>query len=598
MNRSARPGACSERVLGYIGMKNQQLMDVALGERPADAVISGTRLLDVYSGRLVPERSLAVCQGFIAALGPDPTPWVGPDTQVIQAEGRIMCPGYLDCHTHLGNYFDVADFLRHSIPGGTTSHFSEAESYAFALGVEGFRAFLDQTADRPVNFFLMIPPMVTRSPATRRFIITADQARELLALDGVMGLGEPYWQGALIPPDPRVLELMALTVEAGKSVEGHAAGARGGRLAAYTLAGASSCHEAVSPEDVLERLEMGLYAMIREGDIRRDLDILVPLKDRIDFRRLILITDGTNPEILVERGYLVDVVQKALDLGIPLINAVRMVTLNPAEHFGLERRLGGLAPGRQADVLLLPDESTAHPDLVMAKGQVVAQGGELSIDVPRRPYPAEVRRTVRLDPVSEQDFAVPAPREGDRVIVRIMDVHSGGLVTREAEAEVSVAGGRCLADPDSDLLKVAFFERATGQGRRFVGFARGWGLKRGAMASSVTWDALGVSAVGADDRDLAAAVNRVIEMQGGSVAVLDGEILEEIPFPVVGYVSDLPVEEVAERMRAFQAAAASLGCILPYAHLTLNVASATAIPFVRLTEEGYYRFRQGDVKGL
>ena len=573
-------------------------MDVALGNEPADLVISGAVLLDVYSGRLVPERSLAVHRGRIAALGPDPAPWIGPDTEVIDARGRIMCPGYLDCHTHLGNYFDVADFLRHSIPGGTTCHISEAEAYAFALGLDGFRAFLDQTTDRPVSFFLMIPPMVTRSPATRRFIITADQARELLALDGVMGLGEPYWQGALIPPDSRVLELMDLTVQAGKRVEGHAAGARGGRLAAYTLAGASSCHESVSPQDVLDRLEMGLYAMIREGDIRRDLDILVPLKDRIDFRRLILITDGTNPEVLVERGYLVDVVQKALDLGIGLIDAVRMVTLNAAEHFGLEGRLGGLAPGRQADVLLLPDERTAQPDLVLAQGRVVAAGGKLGVEIPRRPYPPELLRTVRLDPVSPADFAVPAPGEDPTATVRVMDVQPGGLVTKEGRAEVRTAQGQCLADPDGGLVKVAFFERATGQGRRFLGFARGWGLQRGALASSVTWDALGVSAVGADDRDLAVAVNRVIEMQGGSVAVADGEILEEIPFAVAGYVSELAVEEVAQRMRSFQAAAASLGCGLPYAHLTLNTMSATAIPFIRLTEEGYYRFREGDLVGL
>jgi adenine deaminase len=338
--------------------------------------------------------------------------------------------------------------------------------------------------------------------------------------------------------------------------------------------------------------------MIREGDIRRDLEILQPLKDQIDFRRLILVTDGTNPELLVERGYLVDVVQKALDLGIPLVDAVRMVTLNAAEHFGLERELGGLAPGRQADVLLLPAEDRARPDMVIARGEVVVWDGRLIQDILRKPMPDQLYRTVRLDPVTAQDLAVPAPINEGELEVRTMEVQPGGLVTREGRATARVREGRCLADPEHDLLKVAFWERATGRGDKFVGFVRGWGLSKGALASSVTWDALGVAAVGADDDDLAAAVNRVIELQGASVACHQGGVLEEISFGAAGYVSDLPVEQVARRMRSFQRKAESLGCGLPYAHLTLNITSATAIPFIRMTEEGYYRFRQGDIKGL
>ncbi len=579
-------------------MVSRDGISVALGKKPADLVILSGTLLDVYSGRLVPNRSLAIVGDKIVYVGEDVRAMIGPDTEVIDAGGRIMCPGYMDAHTHLGNYWNIADFLHYSIPGGTTSYVTEGESYGFAMGSAGFETFLAQTVDRPVNFFCLIPPMVTKSKAVERFFIPRDDVRRLLAQPGVIGLGEPYWQGVVFSRDERLLGLMEETVAAGRLVQGHAAGAKGGKLAAYVLTGAASCHEAISADDVLERLEMGLYAMIRHGDIRQDIEIILPLKDRIDFRRVILVTDGTNPEMLLEHGYLVDVLQKTLDLGMPLVDVVRMVTLNPAEHLGLDQLLGGLAPGRQADVLLLPNPGCMRPDIVIAKGKMVARDGAVTVDLPRRPYDPEILRTVRLSPVSAADFTVSAPADSGSMSVRTMDVQPGGLVTREGRADVPVADGKCMADPDSDLLKVVFVERAGGKGEKFVGFVRGWGLKRGAVASSVTWDCLGVTAVGADDVSLAAAINRVIELQGGSVACLGDKVLAEIPFSVGGYVSELPLPEVAARMKEFQRAAGELGSTLPYAHLTLNVLTATAIPFIKLTEDGYFRFRENDVVGL
>jgi len=573
-------------------------MDVALGQKPADLVIINGTLMDVYTGRLVPDRSLAVAGERIAYVGPEVGEMVGPDTEVIQAQGRVMAPGFIDAHAHLGNYWNFADFLNLAIPCGVTTYVTEVEGYGLAMGAAGIRAFLGQIEGRPVNCFGLIPPMVTRSQAVKRFYITPDQARELLAHPAVIGLGEPYWQDVVPLADARLRGLLEATAAAGKIVQGHAAGARGAKLAAYALAGAESCHESITPGDLLERLEMGYYAMIRHGDIRQDVEIILPLLGQVDLRRLILVTDGSNPELVRANGYLVDVVQKAIDLGVPPVEAVRLVTLNPAENLGLQGEVGGLAPGRLADLLLLPAPDRVRPDLVIAKGKILARQGAMVEPLPRVPYPPQVYDTIRLAPISSRDLAVPAPAGGGHTSVRTIEVDPGGLVTREGQADPRIENGECLADPDQDILKIIFLERASGQGQRFVGFVRGWGLKKGALASSVTWDSVGVVAVGADDVSLTRAVNRVIELRGGSVACRDQQILAEVPFPVVGYISDLPLAEVADRMEAFQQAAADLGCPLPYAHLTLNVMSATAIPFIKLTESGYYRFRENDQVGL
>lgn len=574
---------------------NRRLADTALGREPADTVIKDGLLMDVYTGRILPGRSVAIRDRWIAYVGPDAGHTIGEKTEVIEADGRLICPGYIDAHTHLATYWDIADFLAYTIPCGITTHFTEAEAYAFILGAEGFRAFLDQIENQPVKIYGLIPPMVSLSPASEPLLITKDEIKDLLKDPRVMGLGESFWQGTIMARDSRVLELIKETLKAGKSVEGHAAGAFDTKLAAYAGAGALSCHEAISTDDVLSRLELGLYAMIREGDIRRDLEIILPLKDRVDLRRVILVTDGTNPIDLVKRGYMIDVIQKAVDLGFKPIEAVQMVTLNPAEHFGLAHLMGGIAPGRYADILLLPQDGVMKPELVISEGRIVAENGKTAVEIPATPYPDDLLKTVRVDPVSSSDFAVPAHGQGD---IRTIDIQPGGLVTREGKASPKIVNGRLEADPERDLLKIVFIERSSGRGENFIGFIRGWGQKRGAVATTLCWDAGAIVAIGANDHDLATAINRIIELQGGAVLSVDGASLAEIPLNIGGFMSQLKMPEIARRLDTFQKAVASLGSTLTFTHLTLNVLSTAAIPFIRMTEKGYYRLRENDFVNL
>ena len=577
---------------------NRRLMETALGNEPADLVIRDGVLMDVYTGRVVPHRSVAVADKWIAYVGPDADYAIGERTRVIEADGRAIAPGFIDPHTHIASFCNISDFLEYAIPGGTTTYVTEVESYPFALGAKGFKAFLEQVRNRPVKIFCLIPPMVTASKAAAPLYITAKEAKKLLEDELVLGLGESYWQNIIPTPDNRVLRLIQATMKVGKSVQGHAAGAADRKLAAYAAAGAVSCHEAVSAADVLSRLEMGFCVMLREGYIRKDLESLRPLIGKIDLGRCALCTDGVGLDLLLSRGYFTDVVQKAVEMGIKPIEAIRMATLNSAAHFGLDHLIGGIAPGRFADILILPRPGTMAPDLVISEGQVIAEKGKTLIPLPRVPYPDRLLKTMRVPSVTPEQLAVPLSACSTEGRVRTMDIQANGLVAREGSAEISSRNGKVLADPGKDLLKIVFVERVSGRGKRFVGFVRGWGLKRGAVASSLVWDASGIVAIGADDQDLALAVNRVIELQGGTVLALAGEIALDIPFPIAGYLSDVRIEDLAAQLAAFQKAVKDLGSRLESAHLTLVTQTTAAIPFIRITEKGYFRFRENDYVGI
>ncbi len=576
----------------------RKLADTALGKHPADLVVKNGLLMDVYTGRMVPHRSVAMVDEWIVYVGPDAQYLVGPNTRVVDADGLVICPGYIDAHTHLTSFFNISDFLSYAIPSGLTTVLTETESYGFALGADGVKAFLMQTEPCPIKIYTVVPPMISLSPALKDRMITREQLASLYEDPRVLGLGEPFWQGVILSHNERVMGLMAETRRRGRSLQGHAAGAFDRKLAAYVSTGVESCHEAISPEDVLNRLEMGLYAMIREGDIRRDLEIILPLKDKIDFRRLILVTDGTNPDLLLKNGYLQDVVQKAVDLGIDPMDAIRMVTLNPAEHLGLDTLTGGIAPGHHGDLLLLRDVKTMKPDMVISKGRIVAENGHMSVSLPDGTVPEQLLNTINAKPVSPVDLRVSGSLANEKGEVRTLHIQPGGLVSREGRGVPRVLNEDLASDAETDLLKIVFVERVSGRGESFVGFVRGWGQKRGAVATSFCWDTGGIVGIGENDEDLAKAINRVIETQGGTVLYEGGSLKSEIPFRIGGYVSELKIPRIAKQLEGFQKAAASLGVLHEFAQLSLSVLTTPAIPFIRMTEKGYYRFRENDYVGL
>jgi adenine deaminase len=570
----------------------QALADVALGKMEADLALVNGDIVNVYTGELLRGWSVATKGRRIAYVGPDASHTVGRATEVIDASGKVLIPGLVDAHTHIFQFFGIQEFLRYAMRGGTTTVISEFNTIIYSYGYECIIEALESVRDQPIKLFLTAPSMPTISPAAKARAMDVQMLRRLLARDQITGLGETYWS-AVANGDRRLLSLIAETLSAGKPVEGHAAGARGRRLAAYAAAGASSCHESTTLAEAVERLRLGMHVMVREGEIREDLAAISKIVDSgTDLRRLILVTDGVGPRRLLNQGYLENVVQKAVDLGFDPIAAIRMATLNPAEHFGLESRIGGIAPGRYADIVVIPDLRTIKAECVVSNGRIIVRHGELLAEprkttITERKYPAiDLPRKL-----GAADFAVRVGVNGP-VRVRVIDLVTA-LVTREVQLDMAAVDGEVSASVEEDTVKIALVVGTDNGPRSFVGLVRGFGMRKGALASTYCWDACGILVVGATEADMAAAVNRVVDLRGGIVVCCDERVQAELALPIGGLVSDLPMEALATALNEIDMRMADLGCGLPDPKLSLAVSTSQAIPFLRITEEGLVDVRSG-----
>ena len=572
------------------------LMAAAMGKVPADLVVQHAKLVNVYTGEVLEDTTVCVKEKWIAHVGKEAPVLIGTDTKVIDADGKVLAPGFIDGHTHLVWLFSIPEFVCYAAPGGTTAVVAETmEAYPVA-GVDGVLDVMASFAGQPIKIFGTAPTMASTSRAASG--VDPEDLEKILSLEDVVGLGESYWQAVLQDPD-RYLPEMAAALDRGKTLEGHSAGARGGKLSAYLAAGISSCHEPITAEEVLERIRLGLHVLIREGSIRRDLAAIAKIKDTgVDTRRLVLSTDGVGPADLLEKGYMNYVVQKAIDSGFAPVAAIQMATLNAAEHFGLDSLVGGIAPGRCADMILLPALDRIEPEMVICSGRVIAENGRLVVEPRDHVYTEANRNTIHLpETANPGQFAVPAGAQEGTVKVRVIDMVTD-LVSKEVHLEAPVEGGTVCADPENDLLKVAAVDRRIAPGKTFTGLIRGFGLKKGALAASSAWDTADIVAVGTSGEDLAAAVNRIRALQGGAVLCVEGRVVEEIPLPVLGIISDLSMKELADKLSAMNRALSDLGCSFPDPLLSLAALTGAAIPFVRICEEGLVDFKTGKTAGV
>ena len=444
----------------------RQLMRVALGQDAADMAVVNGRLLNVYTGEILDGLSVCTKGPWIAYVGNNLDRKIDEHTKVVDAAGRMLIPGLIDGHTHLAWMGSVYAFIEPLMAGGTTAIVTESMEVYPVAGLDGVIDFLDALADQPIKIFATAPFMASISRTARG--IPVGVLRKLLARKDVVGLGESYWQAVLQEPDTAAGALEE-THRWGKTLEGHTAGARGDKLAAYLAAGISSCHEPIQAEEVLERLRLGIYVMIREGSIRRDLETISSIKDTgIDTRRLILVTDGLSPRDLIEKGGMEYVVQKAIDCGFDPVAAIRMATLNVAEHFRLDRITGGIAPGRCADILIIPDLRTIRAETVISNGKVAAETGRVIIKPRRHRFRSENLNTIRLPgDVQPEDFQIQASGVS-HVKVRVIEMVTD-LVTRESVLTLPVRDGRVRADADHDLAIIAAIDRTHNPGKTSIG---------------------------------------------------------------------------------------------------------------------------------
>jgi adenine deaminase len=571
--------------------KIKELMKVALGEALADLAIVNGDVVNVFTGEVLKSNAVLIKGDTIAYVGRNAVRSIGSSTQVIDAKGKMLIPGLIDSHTHVDEICPVSELVKCALKGSTTTIITEVSTIGSLLGYRGVLEYLKATRNQPVKIFITVPPVVSTSLSTNEFAaITPLEMRRLLRRNDVMGLGELSW-AQVNESNPRLLDIIALTVNAGKRVDGHSAGAKENKLQAYVTTGVSSCHEPITAEEILERLRLGLFVQIREGMVRKELETVFQIKDeKIDFSNLAICADGVAPRQLVNDGYMDFIVQRAIDYGFNPVLAIQMATINIARHYGLDL-IGGIAPGKLADIAIIPDLRTIRAEYVIANGKIAVRHNQVVVVPREHSYPRFLYNTIRLkQDFSAGDFTIRANASRStkvRVINQVSD-----LLTKEEIMEMPVTEGLVGMDVSRDILKVAAIDRYWQPGKFALGLIRGFGLKRGAMATSVTWDCSDIIVVGANESDMARAVNRIKELKGGIVICAEGEVLTELPLPVAGLSTEEPVEVIADKLDDIQRTAETLGTRLPDIRLSLEILATPSIPFLRICEQGLFDLRQ------
>jgi adenine deaminase len=567
-------------------------MQVALGQEKADLVVVNARLANVYTGEFMDNCTVSIKGKWIAYVGPNPEDTIGPKTEVIDAGGQTVIPGLIDGHTHLAWLYKADEFLKYAAAGGTTAIVTETLEVFLVAGYAGMVDLLESFANQPIKIWSTAPATISISKTARG--ISEENLQKLLDRDDIIGLGESYWQAVLQEPD-WLLALFEQALRAGKTLEGHSAGASEKKLAAYIANGISSCHEPINSDQVLDRLRLGLHVMVREGAVRKDLQDIAAIKNHgIDLRRLILVSDGIAPADLMANGYMETLVQKAIDYGFEPINAIQMATLNVAEHFSLDHLIGGIAPGRLADFAIIPDDTTITAQVVVSNGQIIARNGKLRVAPRSHSFSTDSLNSVRLPrALTPSDFIISAPQDAENIKVRVINMVTD-LVTAEIEEQVTVRDGQIGVELDKDIIKIAAIDRTHSPGRMFTGLLKGFGLKAGAFACSAGWDTSDIVVAGTNDPDMATAVNHIRSLQGGATVCENGKILAELPLPLFGIISDLTIKDLVQQMEKVINAAQIQGVPFPDPILSLITLTGAAIPYLRICEEGLVNLKSGE----
>jgi adenine deaminase len=547
---------------------------VARGDEPADIVLTGGRVLSVFTGEFL-EADVAIVGQHVAGVGPG---YEG--TERLDVSDLILLPGFIDGHMHLETTkLRLDQFARAALAWGTTTVVLDPHEIANVFGIEGVRELLRHADEVPLDAYVMVSSCVPASPfESSGATLTPEDIAELLRTEPrAIGLAEMMDYPAVVAGDEDAVAKVAAAGE--RHIDGHAPGLSGQALNAYLAAGVRSDHECTTYEEALEKRRLGMWVMIRQGSAARNLQALLPLVLEHGITNCLLCTDDREPHDLQEHGHINDVVREAVALGCPPADAVAMATLNAARYHRLHEH-GAVAPGYLADIVAVHDLVSFRPERVWKRGRPIADGGRPS-PIASSSWPGWMRESMHVRELEPADFSVVADGA-----VRVIGVDAGTIVTRSLVGDPLRRDGKACADPGRDLAKLAVIERHRDTGRIGVGFAQGFGLQAGAMASSHAHDAHNVVVVGMTDEDMAAAANHLRAIGGGQVVVMEGRVIAELPCPIGGLLSDLSFEEVADRARMLEEAAGELGTTLPSPFMAMSFLALSVIPELKLTDRG------------
>ncbi|MBD9639246.1 adenine deaminase [Ensifer sp. ENS07] len=571
-----------------------ELVDVAMGRKPADLVIRNGKWVNVYSGEIIPGTDIAVKAGRFAYVGPDASHTIGEGTKVVDAAGRYLVPGLCDAHMHVeSGLVTVTEFARAVIPHGTTTMFIDPHEIANVLGLDGVRLMNEEAQSLPINVLVQVPSCVPSAPGleTAGAELSAQDVAEALAWPNVIGLGEMMNFPGVAGNDPKMMAEIAATQDARLTVGGHYASPHLGReFHAYAAGGPADDHEGTTVDDAIARVRQGMRAMLRLGSAWYDVagQIKAVTESGLDPRNFLLCTDDSHSGTLVHDGHMNRVVRHAIAQGLKPVTAIQMATLNTAQHFGLECEIGSIAPGRRADLIVTSDLAALPIEMVFARGELMAENGTLARDIPAYVYPESARNTVHLGRLlAAADFDIPSNARATRARVNVIGVVENQAPTRALQAEVAIENGLVQMDRANDVCQIALVERHRGTGDVVNAFVSGFGYDSDcAMASTVAHDSHHMIVVGTNKADMAKAANRLHEVGGGIVVIKEGRELALVELPVAGLMSDQRAEIVAEKAAAIVEAMRACGCRLNNAYMQHSLLALVVIPELRISDKG------------
>ncbi len=569
----------------------KELILTALGKLKADTVLKGGILVNVDSGEVLENIDIAIKNGRIAYLG-DAEHCIGSETKVINLRGRYVAPGFLDAHIHIeSSMLTVSQFAKAVLPHGTTTVFADPHEIANVLGMKGVKLMLDEAKNLPLRVFITAPSCVPAAPGleTPGAVLGPEDVEEMLGWEGVIALGEMMDFPGVLNIKDDVIHKIEASHELNMLVEGHDAGLEDRELVAYAAAGISSSHELTTKKDVINRVRLGMYAYLREGSAWLDVHetIKAATEAKLDTRHMCLVTDDREADTLLHKGHIDDVIRRAIEEGVDPVTAIQMATLNPAQHYRLDRHIGSLAPSRLADIVVLDDLTRVKVKMVLVEGRVVAVDGKMVVNIPEYKYPKWSTSTVNIPrELKPEDFKIKPPKPREPAHVRVIVAHEGSVLTTTTVEELKTVDDDTLADPDRDIYKLAVIERHRGTGNIGLGFVKGFGFDIGAVASTIAHDSHHLIVMGTNNMDMAMAANIIRESGGGITTVKDGQILSLIELPIAGLMSNRPFEEVAEKLDRMYQIWRELGCGWRAPFMTLSLLALPVIPEIRLTDMG------------
>jgi adenine deaminase len=554
-------------------MNLKNMIKSARGRKPVDLVLANARIINVFSGEIF-AGDIAVAHGCIVGFGSYEA------KKTVDMGGRFVAPGFIDAHVHIeSSMTGITEFARAVVACGTTTVVADPHEIANVLGTEGIDYMLRSSQGQPVNIYFTLPSCVpATNMETSGAALTAEDLLPFMGHDQMLALAEMMNYPGVIHEDPEVLKKIEMAKTGRKPVDGHAPGLSGHDLCAYISAGISSDHECTTEREAKEKLDLGMHIMIREGTAAKNLEALLPVVNERTARRMMWCTDDRHPQDILE-GHIDSMVRKAIGAGLDPVIAIQMATINPAEYFRI-KTVGAIAPGRKADLVVFSDLDSPYMEAVYSGGVLVAEHGKVSPDI-APPEPVLIPPSMNVD-TQQIDLSIPAANKR----IRVMDIVPDQIITGQFIMEATIWQGKAVADISRDLLKIAVIERHTGSGNVGKGFVRGFGLKRGAIASSVAHDSHNIIVVGTNDEDMHAAIRAIVEMGGGLAAVYDKKVCADLALPIAGLMSLEPIPAVRDKIDRLIHAARELGVTLHDPFMTLSFLALPVIPELKITDKG------------